>query len=85
MSRAIISPILRSSRLWYKAQTMLPAGEQDEVEYNQFHHILLNRTVATLFTSSEQADTASHKSDVHEPRFGDPWYTLSVAVCFRCR
>jgi len=37
MFRAIISPILRSTRLdlqlvLYKAPTMLPAGDQDEVE-----------------------------------------------------
>jgi len=39
MFRAIISPILRSTRLcvyssWYNAPTMLPAGNLDEVEHS---------------------------------------------------
>ena len=42
MFRAIISPILRSTRLcvyslWYNAPTMLPAGNLHEVEMEQFH------------------------------------------------
>jgi len=37
MFRAIISPILRNTRLcfysfWYKAPTMLPAGDMEEVQ-----------------------------------------------------
>ena len=43
MFRAIISPILRSTYtvycLWYKAPTMLLAGDQDEVEI--VNHLIL--------------------------------------------
>jgi len=47
MLRAIISPILKSTRLWYKALTMLPSGDQDEVE--QFHLILVTSSRILAF------------------------------------
>jgi len=40
MFRAIISPILRSSRLWHKAPSKLPAGSIDGALY---HSLLLLR------------------------------------------
>jgi len=46
MFRAIISPILWNTRLcvyslWYNAPTVLPAGDQDKVELEHFHLILV--------------------------------------------
>ena len=50
MFRAIISPILSSTRLclqlWCKAPMMLPAGDQDEVElYRPKHAELLKMLI----------------------------------------